>query len=101
MHGHFRRRDRFKHDHVTDPASGLLLRSFTYANAPSSYARGFEFNWEERFTELPGFLSGFGAGANATIFYEKYALAMRLAAYSVSADLARHRFNPQQLVTMS
>ncbi len=99
---------------VTDPASGLLLRSFTFANARASYARGFEFNWEQRFTELPGFLSGFGAGANATfvdsrffirpgehselpstskqtwnatVFYEKYGLGLRLAAYSVSADL--------------
>ncbi len=99
---------------VTDPASGLPLKRYTFTNASSSYARGFEFNWEERFTELPGFLSGFGAGANATfvdsrffirpgehselpstskqtwnatIFYEKYGLAMRLAAYSVSADL--------------
>lgn len=99
---------------VTDPASGLLLRSYTFANARASYARGFEFNWEQRFTELPGFLSGFGAGANATfvdsrffirpgehselpstskqtwnatVFYEKYGLGLRLAAYSVSADL--------------
>jgi TonB-dependent receptor len=99
---------------VLDPASGLLLRNFTFKNATGSYARGLEFNWEQRFTELPGLLSGFGAGANltlvdsrfeirpgehsrlpstsketwnATVFYEKYGLTMRVAAYSVSADL--------------
>src|SRR6202011_1956245 len=32
---------------VIDPASGLLLRRFTYANAGGSYARGAEFNWEQ------------------------------------------------------
>jgi TonB-dependent receptor len=99
---------------VTDPASGLLLRRFTYSNAGGSFARGVELNWEQRFTQLPGFLSGLGAGANytfvdsryqirpgefsqlpstskntwnASIFYEKYGLSVRLAAYSVSADL--------------
>jgi TonB-dependent receptor len=99
---------------VVDPASGLLLRRFTYANAGASYARGFEFNWEQRFSELPGLFSGFGASANytyvdsrftirpgehsrlpstsketwnAAIFYEKYGLGLRVAAYSVSADL--------------
>jgi TonB-dependent receptor len=99
---------------VIDPASGLPLKHNTYANAGSSYARGLEFNWEQRFTELPGLLSGLGAGANLTlvdsrfqirpgqhsrlpstsqetwnamIFYEKYGLGLRLAAYSVSSDL--------------
>jgi TonB-dependent receptor len=99
---------------VIDPASGLPLKHNTYANAGPSYARGLELNWEQRFTELPGPLSGLGAGANltlvdsrfeirpgehsrlpstsketwnATIFYEKYGLGLKVAAYSVSADL--------------
>jgi TonB-dependent receptor len=99
---------------VIDPASGLLLKALTYDNAGPSFARGAEFNWEQRFTQLPGFLSGLGAGANytfvdsryeirpgefsqlpstskntwnATIFYEQNGVTMRLAAYSVSADL--------------
>jgi TonB-dependent receptor len=99
---------------VIDPASGLPLKHNTYVNAGPSYARGLELNWEQRFTELPGPLSGLGAGANltlvdsrfeirpgehsrlpstsketwnASIFYEKYGLGLKLAAYSVSADL--------------
>ena len=99
---------------VIDPASGLPLKDTTYANARSSYARGAEFNWEQRFTELPWLLSGLGASANytyvdsrfeirpgehsrlpstsketwnAAIFYEKYGLGLKVAAYSVSADL--------------
>jgi TonB-dependent receptor len=97
-----------------DPATGQPLRLVSYSNATGSYARGLELNWEQRFTELPGPLSGLGAGANltlvdsrfeirpgehsrlpstsketwnATIFYEKYGLGLRVAAYSVSADL--------------
>jgi TonB-dependent receptor len=99
---------------VTDPSTGLVLRRFTYANAGDSFARGVEFNWEQHFRQLPGFLSGLGAGANytfvdsryeirpgefsqlpstskntwnATVFYEQNGLTVRLAAYSVSADL--------------
>ena len=98
----------------SDPATGTPLKLISYSNATGSYARGLEFNWEKRFTELPWFFSGLGAGANltlvdsrfeirpgehsrlpstskqtwnATIFYEKYGLGLRLAAYSVSADL--------------
>jgi TonB-dependent receptor len=98
-----------------DPATGQPLRSITFSNASGSYAQGLELNWEQRFPDLPGpLLSGLGAGANltlvdsrfnirpgeharlpstsketwnATIFYEKYGLGLRLAAYSVSADL--------------
>ena len=99
---------------VLDPTSGVLLKHNTYSNAAGSFARGVEFNWEQRFTQLPGLLSGLGAGANytfvdsrfqirpgefsqlpstskntwnATVFYEQYGLTVRLAAYSVSADL--------------
>lgn len=94
---------------IHDP---VLLVTFT--NAGASYARGIEFNWDQRFPELPGFLSGLGAGFNytyvdsnyeirpgehaplpssskktwnATIYYEKGPLALRLAASHVSADL--------------
>ncbi len=94
---------------ISDP---VILVTFT--NAGGSYARGVEFNWEQRFTELPGLWSGLGAGGNftyvdssyevrpgehaqlpstskwtwnATVFYEKAPVTLRLAAYSVSTDL--------------
>jgi TonB-dependent receptor len=97
-----------------DPATGQSLRLISFSNASGSYAQGLELNWEQHFTELPGVFSGLGAGANLTlvdsrfdirpgeharlpstsketwnanIFYEKYGLGLRLAAYSVSADL--------------
>lgn len=38
----------------------------TYANIPTASARGFEFNYRQQFTFLPGMLSGFGLGANFT-----------------------------------
>lgn len=90
------------------------LRFVTFSNAGHSHARGFEFNWEQRFRDLPGFWNGLGAGFNytyvdskfeirpgeasplpstsrntwnASLFYEKYGLALRLAGYSVSKDL--------------
>jgi outer membrane receptor protein involved in Fe transport len=87
---------------------------FTFNNVGKSHARGAEFNWEQRFKNLPGFLGGLGAGANYTFvdsrieirpgefstlpsgskntwnaaaFYEKYGLGLRVVAYSTSADL--------------
>lgn len=90
------------------------VRLLTFNNAGHSHARGVELNWEKRFRGLPGIWSGLGAGLNytyvdskfeirpgeysplpstsrntwnATVFYEKYGLDMRLAAYSVSKDL--------------
>jgi TonB-dependent receptor len=100
---------------TTVPGSTQLLRLVTFSNAGKrSHARGAEFNWEQRFTSLPGFLSGLGASANYTFvdtsieirpgenstlpsaskntwnvagFYEAYALTLRLVAYSTSADL--------------
>ena len=90
------------------------MRLFTFNNIDKSHARGAEFNWEQRFKYLPGFLSGLGASANYTFvdsaieirpgenstlpsalkntwnvvaFYEKYGLGLRVAAYSTSADL--------------
>ena len=99
----------------TIPGSGQLLKLVTFSNASKkSHARGAEFNWEQRFKSLPGFLSGLGASANytfvdsaieirpgenstlpsaskntwnAAVFYEEYGLGLRLAAYSTSADL--------------
>ncbi|MBL6938835.1 MAG: TonB-dependent receptor [Alphaproteobacteria bacterium] len=86
----------------------------TFTNAGASYARGVEFNWEQHFPDLPGLLGGLGAGFNLTyvdsryeirpgehsklpststwtwnaaVFYERGPLTLRLAAYSVSADL--------------
>jgi TonB-dependent receptor len=93
---------------------GIPLRIFTFHNIDKAHARGAEFNWEQRFKDLPGFLAGLGASANYTFvdsrveirpgefstlpsaskntwnvsaFYEKYGLTLRLAAYSTSADL--------------
>jgi TonB-dependent receptor len=90
------------------------LRIVTFANSGYAYVRGIELNWQQHFTALPGFLSGFGAGANytfadsrfsirsgehsslpsssrntwnASLFYEQYGVSLRLAAYYVSADL--------------
>lgn len=90
------------------------VRVVSYSNAGKSYARGFEFNYEQRFKKLPGVLSGLGAGinwtyvnssfeirpgeysslpssskntANATIFYERNGVNLRLAGYYVSKDL--------------
>jgi TonB-dependent receptor len=93
---------------------GIPLRIVTFNNIDKAHARGMEFNWEQRFTGLPGFLAGLGASANyafvdsrfeirpgefstlpsaskntwnVAAFYEKYGLTLRLAAYSTSADL--------------
>ena len=92
----------------------IPLKFVTFTNAGHSHARGVELNWEKRFRNLPGIWGGLGAGLNytyvdskfeirpgensplpstsrntwnATVFYEKYGLNMRLAAYSVSKDL--------------
>ncbi len=96
------------------PGFQQMYRIFTYNNTPNAHARGLEFNWEQRFKDLPGFLGGLGAGANytfvdssfqirpgetstlpsaskntwnATIFYEQYGLTLRVVGYSTSADL--------------
>jgi TonB-dependent receptor len=99
---------------ATFPGIGNPLRLFTFTNVGKSHSRGAEFNWEQRFKNLPGFLGGLGASANYTFvdsrieirpgefstlpsaskntwnvaaFYEQYGLGLRLAAYSTSADL--------------
>ncbi len=98
----------------TETLFGVPLRISTFSNSGSSYVRGVELNWQQHFTFLPGFFSGFGAGANytladsrfsirpgeyatlpssskntwnASLFYEQYGLTLRLAAYYVSKDL--------------
>lgn len=38
----------------------------TYGNIPHASARGFELNYHQQFTFLPGLLSGFGIGGNFT-----------------------------------
>jgi TonB-dependent receptor len=90
------------------------LRLYSFSNSTGAYSRGAEFNWNQRFQWLPGWLSGFGAEGNYTwvdsrfrirpgqyaplpssskntwnvgLFYEYAGLNLRLAAYSVSADL--------------
>jgi TonB-dependent receptor len=99
---------------ATFPGIGNPLRLFTFSNVDKSHARGAEFNWEERFKDLPGFLSGLGASANytfvdsrieirpgefstlpsaskntwnAAVFYEQNGLGLRVVGYSTSADL--------------
>lgn len=94
--------------------NGGALKSLTFVNAPSAYARGIEVNFDHRFRKLPGLLSGLGVAANftyvdsrfeirpgeftslpstskytwnAAIFYEKGPINLRLGVYSVSADL--------------
>ena len=96
------------------PGSTQPFRIISFTNASQSHARGLEFNWEQRFKNLPGFLGGLGGSANytyvdsqfairpgesstlpsaskntwnASVFYERNGLALRLSAYSVSADL--------------
>ena len=86
----------------------------TFSNVDHSFARGLEFNYEQRFKGLPGAWGGLGAGfnytlvdssfmirpgesallpstskntANATLFYERDAINVRLGAYYVSTDL--------------
>jgi len=85
-----------------------------FINAPHGRARGIELNYEQRFTKLPGIWGGLGAGfnytyvdsyaeihpgqdallpstsrntANATLFYDRDGLNLRLAYYYVSHDL--------------
>ncbi len=99
---------------TTFPGVGNPLRLFTFNNVGRSHSRGAEFNWEQRFKNLPGILGGLGASANYTFvdsrieirpgefstlpsaskntwnvaaLYEQYGLGLRLAAYSTSADL--------------
>ncbi len=98
----------------TRVVQGVLLKDFTFANANGSYARGVELNIDEKFLMLPGLWSGLGVSANytyvdsqfeirpgeksplpsssketwnAALYYEKGPVALRLAAYSTSADL--------------
>ena len=90
------------------------LRTYTYENASHSYARGAMFNYQQDLDFLPGLLSGLGIGANytyvdsrfqvrpgqyaqlpssskntwnATVFYKRDGLLLRVAGYGVSADL--------------
>ncbi|WP_323993035.1 TonB-dependent receptor [Nguyenibacter sp. L1] len=52
----------------TDNYPGMvgLTTISTYANIPYAFARGFELNYRQQFTFLPGFWSGFGIGGNMT-----------------------------------
>ena len=54
----------------TDPTSefnGLGVTRTTFANRSSAYARGIEAAYHQQFSWLPGFWSGFGLDANATV----------------------------------
>ncbi len=104
----------------TFPNNGLfagfvgVAHVISYSNIASSYARGLEFNYEQKLMGLPESLSGLGVGlnytlvdskfairpgetsslpstskntANASISYEKDGLNLRLAAYYLSRNL--------------
>lgn len=93
---------------------GANLKVYSYANTPSSHVRGLEFNYEQRFNDLQGVLGGLGAGfnwtlvnssfqirpgetsmlpssskntGNASVFYDRAGLNLRLGMYYVSEDL--------------
>ena len=52
----------------SDPAfQGLIVGYTTYANRSDAYARGLEAAYHQQFEFLPGFWSGFGVDANATL----------------------------------
>ena len=90
------------------------LKTFTFQNASSSYARGVEMNWVQHFRKLPGAWAGLGAGFNityvkssfdirpgetsslpstsqvtwnASVSYDYQGLSLNLAEYYVAADL--------------
>ena len=46
----------------TDPNAGFRL--LQTVNGPNAHIQGIELSWEQRFSFLPGFLSGFGVAAN-------------------------------------
>ncbi len=51
-----------------DPTfAGLIVGYTTFSNRSSAYARGLEAAWHQQFAFLPGFWSGFGLDANATL----------------------------------
>jgi len=86
----------------------------TYGNVNHAHAAGVELNFEQRFRDLPGWMNGLGAGvnytyvdssfeirpgesaalpssskhtANASVFYERDGLNLRLGAYYVARNL--------------
>ena len=86
----------------------------SFVNLDKAHARGLELNLEQRFKELPGFWSGLGAGlnytyvasafdirpgeramlpstsrhtANASVFYERRGINLRLGAYYLTRNL--------------
>ena len=104
----------------TFPNNGLfagfvgVAHVYSYANTGKSRATGLEFNYEQRFKQLPDIWSGLGIGtnytyvnsrfeirpgeyssmpstskqtANANIFYEKKGINLRLGTYYVSRNL--------------
>ena len=87
---------------------------YSFTNLGSSYARGLELNYEQRFKDLPGAMSGLGLSGNyayvdskfeirpgelsllpstskntlnVAVFYEKDGLNLRLSTYSISRNL--------------
>ncbi|MDB5990688.1 MAG: TonB-dependent receptor [Herbaspirillum sp.] len=106
----------FQNFPATGPFASLPgnTQVITFANIASARARGLELNYEQRFTSLPGVLGGLGAGfnwtyvssnveihpgvqgmlpstsrntGNATLFWERNGLDLRLATYYTSRNL--------------
>jgi TonB-dependent receptor len=51
--------------------TGNIYTSSTYSNVDGAYVRGIEGNYVQKFTELPGFLDGFGFSGNITYVKSK------------------------------
>lgn len=96
------------------PGSTQPFTEYTFKNVSSSYARGFQVNWGQHFTTLPGIWKGLGTNVNYTfvdsqvqirpgeystlpstsrniwnlaLLYDYGPVSLDLAAYYVSADL--------------
>lgn len=109
-----------KEEAGTFPNNGLFAgftgaaKVFTFDNIKSAYARGLELNYVQKFSSLPGWLSGFGISTNYTLvdsraeirlgdfeqlpstskntanfalFYDKFGLSVDLGAYYVSKNI--------------
>jgi TonB-dependent receptor len=63
----------------------------TFGNVSSARARGLEANYEQRFTSLPGILSGLGAGFNWT--YVDSSVEIRPGEHSMLPSTSRNTYN--------
>jgi len=81
----------------TFPNNGLfagfvgVAHVVSYSNIASSYARGIEFNYEQKLKSLPGALSGLGLGLNYTYVDSKFAI--RAGESSALPSTSKHTAN--------